>query len=71
MNNKNDNPTLVRTPKGFKRLKKGELLKEGDLFLHLGLWKWFPVSLQPLKENHYTNCIRPIKPVALLVEKCS
>lgn len=64
------NPALVHTPQGFKRLKKHEPLKEGDLFLHCGLFRWLPVNLTVIKENHYTNCVRPVKPIALLPENC-
>lgn len=64
-------PAHVHTPKGFKRLKKGETLRESDLFLHCGLFTWCPVNLIVIKENFYTNCIRPLTPIALLPEKCS
>ena len=63
-------PARVFTPKGFKRVKRGDKLRQGDLFLHCGLFKWYPVSLM-VQENHYTNCIRPVKPVALLSEHTS
>ena len=61
------NPAAVRTPQGYRRIKRGEQLCEGDLFLHCNLLEWCPVYLF-LRENYFTNCIRPIR---LLAEHCS
>lgn len=61
------NPARVRTPQGFRRMKKGEKLREGDLFLYIPTLTWMPVHLE-IGENYHTNCIRPIR---LLSEHCS
>lgn len=54
------NPAQIHTPQGFRRLKRGEILREGDLFFHCNLLSWCSAHLQ-FKENLYTNCIRPIR----------
>lgn len=65
-------PAEYPTPKGFRRLGKGEILKKGDLFLHCRRFEWLDVSTIPIQENYYTNAIRPIgEPIALLPEICS
>ncbi len=74
--NKNDpvrflDPFQFPTPKGYRRVKAGEPLCEGDLFLHCGLFKWMPCNVRAIQENYFTNCIRLLKPIALLAEKCS
>jgi len=53
-------PARVRTPEGFRRMKRREKLREGDLFLHCELLEWQPVHMV-ISENYYTNCIRPIR----------
>lgn len=59
-NNVKINPAKVRTPEGFRRLKRGERLREGDLFLHCSLLEWYPVHMA-IGENYHTNCIRPVR----------
>jgi len=57
------NPAAVHTPKGYRRLKRGELLREGDLFLHCIDLTWQPVW-SVFTINNFSNCIRPIRLLA-------
>ena len=61
------NPGMVHTPKGFRRLKKGEQLRDGDMFLHCIDLTWQPVW-SGFSTNNFLNCIRPIR---LLTEHIS
>jgi len=61
------NPAAVYTPRGFRRLKKGEQLREGDLFLHCIDLTWQPVWSTSIV-NNFSNCIRPIR---LIPQHCS
>ena len=62
-----NNPAAVHTPKGFRRLKRGESLRSDDLYLHVIDFKWIPVGSH-FTINDFTNCIRPIP---LIPQYCS
>jgi hypothetical protein len=66
------NPASVHTPFGFKRLKKGEVLREGDMYLRFDNLEWKKVDDLGkgflFTGNNFTNCIRPIR---LIPHHCS
>ena len=62
-------PAAVHTPRGFQRLKRGEKLRDGDMYLHTIELRWLSVDGW-FGINNFTNCIRPVpdpKPVLLPV----
>jgi hypothetical protein len=61
------NPAAVHTPFGYKRIKRGEPLRYGDMFLHVIDLKWMKCD-DYFTINNFTNCIRPIR---LIAEHCS
>jgi hypothetical protein len=66
------NPASVHTPQGFRRLKKTERLREGDMYLQIISLKWQKVDDLGFgfisRTNNFTNCIRPIR---LIPRYCS
>ena len=60
------NPAAVHTPQGFRRLKRGEPLQKGDMFLCVVDLHWMPWNRvsSVMETNQFTNCIRPVKQIA-------